>query len=215
MLKTCLFVSYTCSLFRDGYMLKGNNTTQCFFGNWTGMTPWCKEGNFFWINQSKRWGGRHIMPLLLLFRKCWKTKQVRKRTAAKECAVANPFSCLICGKEAKRVLRSFDNSCPKLRTLVLWISRLIIDHDLLLINRLVFCLISGTVILGLKGRDGKMLQSWVLLYWIPLILLTCSRYSLGTLLIFCLIISFGYPCWVPSNESSLIGWTLSWISNKD
>nr|XP_040565063.1 sushi, von Willebrand factor type A, EGF and pentraxin domain-containing protein 1-like isoform X2 [Lepeophtheirus salmonis] len=28
---------------RDGYMLKGNNTTQCFFGNWTGMTPWCKE----------------------------------------------------------------------------------------------------------------------------------------------------------------------------
>ena len=30
---------------RDGYMLKGNNTTQCFFGNWTGMTPWCKEGN--------------------------------------------------------------------------------------------------------------------------------------------------------------------------
>lgn len=99
MLKTCLFVSYTCSLFRDGYMLKGNNTTQCFFGNWTGMTPWCKEGNFFWITQSKRWGGRHIMPLLLLFRKCWKTKQVRKRTAAKECAVANPFSCLICGSK--------------------------------------------------------------------------------------------------------------------
>ena len=30
---------------RDGYMLKGNNTTQCYFGNWTGMTPWCKEGN--------------------------------------------------------------------------------------------------------------------------------------------------------------------------
>ena len=29
---------------RDGYMLKGHNTTQCFFGNWTGMTPWCKEG---------------------------------------------------------------------------------------------------------------------------------------------------------------------------
>lgn len=29
---------------KDGYMLKGNNTTQCFFGNWTGMTPWCKEG---------------------------------------------------------------------------------------------------------------------------------------------------------------------------
>ena len=28
---------------RDGYMLKGNNTTQCFFGTWTGMTPWCKE----------------------------------------------------------------------------------------------------------------------------------------------------------------------------
>ena len=34
---------YDC-LPRDGYMLKGNNTTQCFFGNWTGMTPWCKEG---------------------------------------------------------------------------------------------------------------------------------------------------------------------------
>ena len=29
---------------RDGYLLKGNNTTQCYFGNWTGMTPWCKEG---------------------------------------------------------------------------------------------------------------------------------------------------------------------------
>ena len=29
---------------RDGYMLKGNNTTQCYFGNWTGLTPWCKEG---------------------------------------------------------------------------------------------------------------------------------------------------------------------------
>ena len=29
---------------RDGYMLKGHNTTQCFFGNWTGMTPGCKEG---------------------------------------------------------------------------------------------------------------------------------------------------------------------------
>ena len=25
-------------------MLKGNNTTQCYYGNWTGMTPWCKEG---------------------------------------------------------------------------------------------------------------------------------------------------------------------------
>ena len=25
-------------------MLKGNNTTQFFYGNWTGMTPWCKEG---------------------------------------------------------------------------------------------------------------------------------------------------------------------------
>jgi len=34
-------------MFRDGYMLKGNNTTQCFFGNWTGMTPWCKEGNLY------------------------------------------------------------------------------------------------------------------------------------------------------------------------
>ena len=32
---------------RDGYMLKGHNTTQCFFGNWTGMTPWCKEGKYF------------------------------------------------------------------------------------------------------------------------------------------------------------------------
>ena len=34
---------------RDGYMLKGHNTTQCFFGNWTGMTPWCKEGG--WVNE--------------------------------------------------------------------------------------------------------------------------------------------------------------------
>ena len=36
-----VFVLFQC---RDGYMLKGNNTTQCYFGNWTGMTPWCKEG---------------------------------------------------------------------------------------------------------------------------------------------------------------------------
>ena len=33
-----------CCQCRDGYMLRGNNTTQCYFGTWTGMTPWCKEG---------------------------------------------------------------------------------------------------------------------------------------------------------------------------
>ena len=38
-------------MFRDGYMLKGNNTTQCFFGNWTGMTPWCKEGNYLYVRE--------------------------------------------------------------------------------------------------------------------------------------------------------------------
>ena len=27
-------------------MLRGNNTTQCYFGNWTGITPWCKEGKW-------------------------------------------------------------------------------------------------------------------------------------------------------------------------
>ena len=27
-------------------MLSGNNTTQCYFGNWTGITPWCKEGKW-------------------------------------------------------------------------------------------------------------------------------------------------------------------------
>ena len=32
-----------CCQCRDGYMLRGNNTTQCYFGNWTGLTPWCKE----------------------------------------------------------------------------------------------------------------------------------------------------------------------------
>ena len=40
---------------RDGYMLKGNNTTQCYFGNWTGLTPWCKEGgeaSFVFINTA-------------------------------------------------------------------------------------------------------------------------------------------------------------------
>ena len=39
---------------RDGYMLKGNNTTQCYFGNWTGLTPWCKEGEASLVDQSER-----------------------------------------------------------------------------------------------------------------------------------------------------------------
>lgn len=39
---------------RDGYMLKGHNTTQCFFGNWTGMTPWCKEGTQFHVETKRR-----------------------------------------------------------------------------------------------------------------------------------------------------------------
>ena len=39
-------------------MLKGNNTTQCYFGNWTGLTPWCKEGgeaSFVFINTGLAW----------------------------------------------------------------------------------------------------------------------------------------------------------------
>ena len=38
-------------------MLKGNNTTQCYFGNWTGLTPWCKEGgeaSFVFINTVRQ-----------------------------------------------------------------------------------------------------------------------------------------------------------------
>lgn len=27
---------------KDGFILKGENTTMCHFGNWTGMTPSCK-----------------------------------------------------------------------------------------------------------------------------------------------------------------------------
>ena len=42
--KMFLIENYFIFQCRDGYMLKGNNTTQCYFGNWTGMTPWCKEG---------------------------------------------------------------------------------------------------------------------------------------------------------------------------
>jgi len=44
---------------------------------------------------------------------------------------------------------------------------------------------------------------WKLLYWLPLILITKSLYPLLTLLIF-LVLSFIHPCWIPTNESSLI-----------
>ena len=33
-------------------MLRGNNTTQCYFGNWTGITPWCKEGEWKKLNSK-------------------------------------------------------------------------------------------------------------------------------------------------------------------
>ena len=46
--------------------------------------------------------------------------------------------------------------------------------------------------------------SWKLKNWIPLIPIAKSLYPLWTLLIFSLILSFGYTCWIPTNKSSLI-----------
>ena len=29
---------------KDGYILRGGNITKCLFGNWTGVQPYCQEG---------------------------------------------------------------------------------------------------------------------------------------------------------------------------
>lgn len=29
---------------KDGYLLRGQSTTKCHFGSWTGRIPWCKVG---------------------------------------------------------------------------------------------------------------------------------------------------------------------------
>lgn len=29
---------------KDGFTLKGPDTLQCYFGNWTGEMPFCQEG---------------------------------------------------------------------------------------------------------------------------------------------------------------------------
>jgi hypothetical protein len=29
---------------KDGYILRGGNITKCLFGNWTGVQPYCHEG---------------------------------------------------------------------------------------------------------------------------------------------------------------------------
>ena len=36
-----VYILFQC---RDGFILTGNDTTQCHFGAWTGITPWCEEG---------------------------------------------------------------------------------------------------------------------------------------------------------------------------
>jgi len=38
------------------------------------------------------------------------------------------------------------------------------------------------------------------------------RYPLPTLLIFWLILTFGYPCWVATNEGFLMGYTQHFLS---
>ena len=43
-----------------------------------------------------------------------------------------------------------------------------------------------------------MIQGWKLLYWIPLVLISKS------LLILCLIVYFGFSCWIATAESSSI-----------
>jgi len=29
---------------KDGYILRGGNITKCLYGNWTGVQPYCQEG---------------------------------------------------------------------------------------------------------------------------------------------------------------------------
>jgi hypothetical protein len=38
---------------KDGYTLRGGNITKCLYGNWTGVQPYCQEGElqtFFHFN---------------------------------------------------------------------------------------------------------------------------------------------------------------------
>ena len=51
---------------------------------------------------------------------------------------------------------------------------------------------------------NKINLRWKLLYCILLIPIAKSLYPLSTLLIFCLILSFGYRCYLRTNMSSLI-----------
>lgn len=37
---------------RDGYTLRGANTTECNFGNWTGEPPHCQQGMYKHIDCS-------------------------------------------------------------------------------------------------------------------------------------------------------------------
>lgn len=36
---------------KDGYTIRGEGTTTCLFGNWTGEPPYCQEGLFILHNK--------------------------------------------------------------------------------------------------------------------------------------------------------------------
>lgn len=35
---------------KDGYILRGGNITKCLFGNWTGVQPYCQEGELYCLS---------------------------------------------------------------------------------------------------------------------------------------------------------------------
>lgn len=37
---------------KDGYTVRGEGTTTCLFGNWTGEPPYCQEGCLYFIKSN-------------------------------------------------------------------------------------------------------------------------------------------------------------------
>ena len=66
----------------------------------------------------------------------------------------------------------------------------------------VECVSKNIVKKTLKLCNIKFQKTFV--FWILLILISKSLYPLSTLLILCLILSFGFPGWIPTYQSSLI-----------
>ena len=69
--------------------------------------------------------------------------------------------------------------------------------------------------LGGGAKNRILGQTRKLLYWIPLIPIAKSLHPTWTLLIFFLILSFGNPCWIPTNRSFSLTDVNCWVSKID